>query len=86
MTDKERIAELEKERQELLESVEGATMMYKDLQESRKQIERLKNCANCRNVFVKNRLVANVYKCSLTECNIIPFNKCDEWKSEWEVE
>lgn len=41
MTDKQRIAELEKEKQKLLESVEGATAMYKDLQEARMRIAEL---------------------------------------------
>ena len=41
MTDKERIAELEKEKKKLLESVEGATAMYKDLQEARMRIAKL---------------------------------------------
>ena len=41
MTDEERIAELEKENQKLLESVEGATAMYIDLQDARKRIAEL---------------------------------------------
>lgn len=41
MTDKQRIAELEKEKQKLLESVEGATAIYIDLQYARKRIAEL---------------------------------------------
>ena len=41
MTNKERIADLEKEKQKLLESVEGTTAMYIDLQNAMKRIAEL---------------------------------------------
>lgn len=76
----ERIAELEKENQELLKSVEGATAMYGDLQEARKQIERLKNCANCRHSGAS--IDGYPYWCLEREVEITGYGRCNDWEAE----
>lgn len=80
MTDKERIAELEKENQKLLESVEGATAMYIDLQDARKRIERLKNCANCRHCGPS--IAGYPYWCLEREIEVTGFDRCNDWEEE----
>lgn len=80
MTDKERIAELEKENKKLLESVEGATAIYKDLQEARKCIERLKNCANCRHCDAN--IDGEPYWCLEREIVVTGYNRCNNWEAE----
>lgn len=80
MTDKQRIAELEKEKQKLLESVEGYTAIYIDLQYARKQIERLKNCANCRHCG--SSIAGYPYWCLEREIEVTGFDRCNDWEEE----
>lgn len=76
----ERIIELEKEKKKLLESVEGATAMYKDLQEARMRIERLKNCANCRQCSASH--AGYPYWCLGREIEVTGYDRCNDWEEE----